>query len=719
MNYPITIHTRSIAACLFLAVLLGTGGICAALADTAAPVAESAIVYTNPTAPLEARISDLLGRMTLPEKLSILYLDSDGTPQLLNTPPVPRLGIPSLRTADSPAGIKDGFATAFPMEVVMGSTWDPALIREVGAAIGAEAKAKNRQVVYGPCINIQRTPQSGRYFENFSEDPYLTAQMAVGYIQGMQSQNVASCVKHYVCNDQESGRHTITVEVDERPLHEIYLTPFEAAIKQAHVWALMPSVSHVNSPSVFIAQNKPLLGDLLKTQWGWDGLIISDWGSVHDTVNTANAGTDIEMPTPTYFTPWAFNAALQNGQVTQATIDDKVRRILRVIVRTGLLDGPKPLDYSAVNSPAHQALARKTATEGMILLKNAHGILPLNRTTIKSIALIGPNARDTQLGGRWSAEVNPYYTVSVLDGIRKKAGDGVTVSFAQGCPRVGAGSPGALSEAAALAAKSDIAVVVVGTDNNYEGEEIDPPDLHLPGDQDKLIQTVAAANKNTIVVLNAGTPLLMDKWLPQVPGLLESWYAGQESGNAVADILFGDANPSGKLAGTFAIKREDYPDWGNYPGTNDVVHYAEGVYVGYRHLDKHHITPLFPFGFGLSYTTFAYSGLKVPASLKRGGTAIVYVTVQNTGKRAGDEIAQLYLHDLAPKVDRPVRELKGFHRVSLLPGQKAVLAFPLDERSFAYWDAVRHRWQTNPGPYAVEIGASSRDTRAQGVIRVQ
>lgn len=713
-RFPI-FNTR-LATSLLVAVLFWAGSSRTLPADPATP-SDSTVIYTNPAAPPEARVNDLLGRMTQAEKLSMLYLDSHDIPQRLNTPPVPRLGIPSLRTADSPAGIRDNFASAFPMEVVMASTWDPALVRQVGAAIGEEARAKNRQVIYGPCVNIQRTPQSGRYFENFSEDPYLNSRLAVGYIEGMQSQSVASCVKHYVCNDQESGRHTINVEVDERPLHEIYLPAFQAALQEAHVWALMPSVSHVNGP--FIAANKPLLGDLLKTQWGWDGLIISDWGSVHDTVNTANAGTDVEMPKPTYFTPANFTEALASGQVTQATIDDKVRRVLRVLLRTGLLDGPNTPDYSPINSPAHQALARKTAGEGMILLKNARGLLPLDRRTVKSIAVIGPNAQDTQLGGRWSADVTPFYTVSVLDGIRKQAGDSITVAYAPGCPRLGAGTPDALSQAAALAAKADIAVVVVGTDNTYEGEELDPPNLSLPGDQDKLIQTVAAANKNTIVVLNAGTPLLMDRWLPQVPALLESWYAGEETGNAVADILFGAVNPSGKLAGTFAARREDYPDWGNYPGTNDVVHYAEGVYVGYRHFDKAKIAPLFPFGFGLSYTTFGYSGLQIPSALKRGQTAIVRVTVQNTGRRAGAEIAQIYVRALAPKVDRPVRELKGFSRISLLPGQRAVVSFPLNEQSFAYWDAARHRWQTDPGPYALEIGSSSRDTRVQGVIWLQ
>ncbi len=666
---------------------------------------------------MEARISDLLQRMTQPEKLSLLALIGPDDPLNLNTPPIPRLGISALRTSDAPEGLRDGPATSFPMGIVMASTWNPALIRQVGAAIGEEAKAKNRQVVYGPCVNIHRTPQSGRTFENYSEDPYLTARLAVDYIEGMQSQGVAACIKHFACNNQETHRHDIDVQVDERALHEIYLPAFEAAVNEAHVWSLMPAFNHVNG--TWMAHNKPLLTDLVKTQWRWDGLVISDWGAVHDTAPAANAGTDIEMPQPDHFKPAALTEALQKGEITQPAIDDKVRRLLRTLARTGALDPPKPPDTKAVNSPWHQALARKVAQQGITLLKNERGLLPLDKTKIKSVAVIGPNGADTQLGGRWSADVVPFYTVTVLDGLKKKLPAGVTVASAQGCPRTGSGSPDALREAVALAAKSDVAIVVVGMDKDYEGEEMDPPTLYLPGDQDKLIQAVAAANKNTIVVLNNGSPVLMDRWLGQVPGLVEAWYAGQETGTALADILFGDVNPSGKLPDTLAARREDYSDWGNYPGNGTVVSYAEGIYVGYRHFDKAKIAPLFPFGFGLSYTTFGYSSLAMPATLGRGQTATVRVTVQNTGKRVGDEVAQLYVRALDSKVARPVRELKGFGRVSLQPGQKAVVSFPLDMRAFSYWDVGMHIWRADPGLYGIEVGSSSRDLRAQGVLRLQ
>lgn len=666
---------------------------------------------------MEARINALLGRMTQPEKLSLLAFTGPADAMHLNTPPVERLGIPALRTCDAPEGVRDGNSTSFPMGVLMASTWNPALIRQVGAAIGQEARAKNRQVIYGPCVNIHRTPQSGRDYENYSEDPYLTARLAVGYIEGMQSQGVAACVKHFACNNQETHRHDIDVQVDERALHEIYLPAFEAAVNEAHVWTLMPAFNHVNG--TWMAHNKPLLTDLVKTQWGWDGLVISDWGAIHDTAPAANAGTDIEMPNPDHFRPAPLAAALQKGEIIQPVIDDKVRRILRALARTGALAPPKPPDTKAINSPWHQMLARKVAQQGITLLKNERGLLPLDKAKIKSVAVIGPNGADTQLGGRWSADVVPFYTVTVLDGIKKKLPAGAVVASAQGCPRTGSGSPDALREAVALAAKSDVAVVVVGMDKDYEGEELDPPNLSLPGDQDKLIQAVAAANKNTIVVLNNGSPVLMGHWLGQVPGLVEAWYAGQETGTAVADILFGDVNPSGKLPDTLGVRREDYSDWGNYPGNGDVVSYAEGIYVGYRHFDKHKVAPLFPFGFGLSYTTFGYSGLNVPATLERGQTATVRVMVQNTGKRAGHEVAQLYIRPLASKVARPIRELKGFGRISLRPGEKAVVTFPLDSRAFSYWDVKTHAWRADPGPYAIEVGSSSRDLRAQGVLRLQ
>ena len=666
--------------------------------------------------PTETHIHTLLGKMTQAEKLSLLALDSANDPLKLNTPAIPRLGIPSLRTIDAPQGLRDGPATAFPMEVVMAASWDTGLIKEIGAAIGEEARAKNRQIVYGPSLNLHRTPQSGRFFEAFSEDPYLTARLGVAYIDGMQGAGVAACPKHFVGNDQETGRHTIDVQIAERPLHELYITPFEAAVREAHAWSLMNALNHVNG--VYMSENRPLLTDLLRTQWDWDGLVIGDWSSQHDTVADIWGGVDLEMPSPNVYSPAALTTALTAGKITQRQVDERVLRVLRVLARTGQLDHPVIPPASVLGSPAHRALALRAAREGVTLLQNTNAILPLDPKKVKTLAVIGPNAADTPLGGRWSADIPTFYTVSILDGL-KKAGKGVAATYAQGCPRTTPGTPAALAEAVALAAKSDAAVVVVGTDNTYEGEEMDPPNLHLPGDQEALVAAVAKANPKTIVVLNAGTPLLMSAWLPQVRGLVNAWYAGQETGTAVGEIVFGQTNPSGKLADTLAVRREDYSDWGNYPGDGTTVRYAEGVLMGYRHFDAAHLTPQFPFGFGLSYTTFGYSHLEVPKTVSGGKTATVRVTVQNTGTRAGDEIAQLYLRPLTPMPGEAGRQLKGFARVSLAPGQKTTVSFPLDARAFQYWDTARHAWRTAPGRYSVEVGASSRDTRGTGLLTVK
>ena len=675
------------------------------------------VVRADAPVPTETRINALLSQMTQAEKLSLLALDSGNDPLKLNTPAISRLGIPSLRTIDAPQGLRDGPATAFPMEVVMASSWDTGLIKDIGAAIGEEARAKGRQIVYGPSLNLHRTPQDGRFFEGFSEDPYLTARLGVAYINGMQGVGVAACPKHFVGNDQETGRHSIDVQIAERPLHEIYLAPFEAATREAHAWALMNALSQLNG--TYMAQNRPLLTDLLRAQWRWDGLIVGDWGSMHDTVADIWGGVDLEMPTPSVYSPAALTAALTAGKITQAQIDERVRRVLRVLARTGQLDHPPIPSASAMGSPAHRALALRAAREGVTLLQNTQSLLPLDSKHVKTLAVIGPNAADTPMGGRWSADIPTFYTVSILEGLKKAAGPGRAVTFAQGCPRLTPGTPAMQAEAAALAAKSDVAVVVVGTDNTYEGEEMDPPSLHLPGDQEALIEAVAKANPKTIVVLNAGTPLLMSAWLPKVRGLINAWYAGQETGTAVGEIVFGLVNPSGKLADTLAIRREDYSDWGNYPGDGTAVRYGEGVLMGYRHFDAARITPQFPFGFGLSYTTFAYSHLLVPKAVSGGRAAIVRVTIQNTGTRAGDEIAQLYLRPLAPLPGEPGRQLKGFARVSLAPGQKKTVSFALPARAFQYWDTGRHAWRTAPGGYAVEVGASSADLRGTGMVMVR
>jgi beta-glucosidase len=471
----------------------------------------------------------------------------------------------------------------------------------------------------------------------------------------------------------------------------------------------------------FNVENKQFLTDLVRTQWQWDGVALSDWGAIHDTAASMDAGMDLEAPRPNQYSPASLTKALEAGTITQQEIDNAVKHVVRLIVRTGLADDPAQPPPTLVDCPQHRALALNVAKEGITLLKNDKNILPLDRTKIKSIAVIGPNAQDTQLGGRWSADTAYFYQTDVVDSVRTAAGSGIDVEFAQGCARLKAAADddANIAAAAALAAKSDIAIVVVGTDKNYLGEALDVPNLYLPGAQDKLIQAVEAANKNTVVVLNNGMPLLMDKWLQQTPGLVEAWYSGQEQGNAIAAILFGDVCPSGKLAATFGAKREDYSDWPNYPATDGHVNYAEGIYTGYRHFDKKSIEPLFPFGFGLSYTSFRYGRVLAPRKLKAGAIGIVSVRVKNTGNVAGDEVVELYVHDQHPAIDKPIRELKGFRRISLLPGEDKVVTIPVDDSSFSYWDVGHHCWHYDPGDYEIDVGASSRDIRSTANIQVQ
>ncbi len=816
--------------------------------------AQALPVYKDAHAPLEARVSDLFGRMTQDEKLG--FLTGTG----FTTQPLPRLGVPAMAMADAGQGVRGGQdstqgpATQFPSGVTMASSWDPLLVGRIGKAIGEEAlnKGTGVQVLLGPAVNIQRSPLGGRNSEYFSEDPFLAGKLAVYYIDGMQSTGCAACVKHFAANNEEADRNTVNVTVDERALREIYLPAFEAATTKGHAWSVMASYNRVGG--FYATANKYLLTDILKDDWSWDGLVMSDWGAVHETAAVITAGNDLEMPGGAYLSRDKVARALKSGRITQIEIDDSVRRILRAVIRVGLLDGPRTVDHSVVNSPAHRKLAYDAACGGMVLLKNRDGILPLDAAKIRSIAVIGPGAMGMQFGSQGSPSVQPFYSIEPLDGIKARAGSGVMVHYAAGLrvgtpvpasalhppaggesglrgeyftnrnlagppalvrtdPAVGfdwsqnapaAGFPrtefsarwsgtltaqgagqyalslsgddgyrlfldgkqvidhwfeggvstqtvdadfaahsqhslrieyfqagGAASlrldwvlpghssygDAVEAAKSSDVAVVVVTTAGT-EGEGQDRPSMALPGDQDALIGAVAAANPKTIVVLNNGTPVLMP-WLNRVPGLVEAWFPGDEGGHALASVLFGDVNPSGKLPATLAARREDYPDFGHFPGVNNQVTYAEGIYVGYRHFDKKPITPLFPFGYGLSYTAFQYGPLRLSHfDLEPGGTVTASVPITNTGSRAGAEVAELYVHDPSPKVDKAVRELKGFGRVELLPGQTKTVTMTLRPRDFAYCDVPGKRWKADAGVYDIQIGSSSRDIRRQTVLRL-
>ncbi len=811
-------------------------------------------LYKNPNAPLEARVNDLFGRITQDEKLG--FLTGTG----FTSQPLPRLGVPGMSMADAGQGVRGGEnstqgpATQFPSGVTMASSWDPLLVRQIGKAIGEEAlnKGTGVQVLLGPAVNIQRSPLGGRNSEYFSEDPFLAGRLAVGYVEGMQSTGCAACVKHFAANNEEVDRFGVNVNVDERTLREIYLPAFESATRDGHAWSVMASYNRVGG--YYATANKYLLSDILKDDWGWDGLVMSDWGAVHETAGVVSAGNDLEMPGGTYLTHDKVARALKSGRITQGEIDDSVKRILRTVVRVGLLDGPRRLDHSQLNSPAHQKLAYDAACAGMVLLKNQNGILPLAASKIKSIAVIGPGAKGMQFGSQGSPSVQPFYAIQPFDGIKTRVGSGVTVNYAAGTqsgasvpasalnPPAGtqgglrgeyfanrnlAGQPaltrvdptlqfdwahdvpaagvprtnfsvrwtgaitapaaghyalslsgddgyrlfldgkqvidhwfeGGLStqtieadfaagsrhslrieyfqaggdaslrfnwvlpgrplfaDAADAARRSDVAVVVVTTAGT-ESEGQDRPSMSLPANQDALIAAVVAANPKTIVVLNNGTPTLMP-WLASVPGLVEVWFPGDEGGHALASVLFGDVSPSGKLPTTLAARREEYPDFGHFPGVNGQVTYAEGIYVGYRHFDKAKLAPLFPFGYGLSYTTFQYGPLRLSRpALSPKGTVSASVTVTNTGRREGAEVVELYVHDPAPTIAKAVRELKGFGKVNLLPGQTKTVTMTLRGRDFAYCDVPGKQWKADAGVYDIQVGASSRDIRRQASLRL-
>ena len=802
-------------------------------------------IYQNSKAPLESRVSDLFKRLTQDEKMDLLT----GTD--FTTRPIPRLGVPALSMADAGQGVRGGMesttgpATAFPSGVAMAATWDPVLVGRIGKAIGEEAlnKGTGVQTVLGPAINIHRSPLGGRNGEYFSEDPYLAGRLAVDYVKGLQSTGCGACVKHYAANNEEIDRGFVNVKVGERALREIYLPAFEAAVKEGHVWSLMSSYNKVNG--YHSSANHYLLTDVLKKCWGFDGMVMSDWGGVHETVGAVMAGNDLEMPGPGYLKKSNIDRALKAGLITQTAIDENVIRILRTDIRVGLLDNPRIRNSKIVNSPAHQHLTFEAASKGIVLLKNEGNVLPLDRKRIKSIAVIGPGANEMEVGANGSPYVQPFYSIQPLDGLKKAAKAGTTFRYARGtesgepvpatalslpdgsgpglngeyfanrnlegppafvrtdskiqfdwsgksltglgssnysvrwtgkllAPKTGtyhlvlsaddgcrlfvngkqlidhwvetavtslganidlvagqsydlkieyfqaAGDavarfdwtvPGMerYADAVQAARQSDVAIICATT-MGQEGEGNDRPSMDLPGDQDGLIKAVAAVNKRTIVVLNTGTPVTMTAWLNRVPGILETWFPGQEGGAALAAILFGDVNPSGKLPDTFAARREDYPDFGNFPGVHGQVNYPEGIYVGYRHFDKHGIKPIFPFGHGLSYTSFKYGPLHVS---KLGGTGAfkVSLNVTNTGHRSGAEVVQLYVHDQHPKIDKPVQELKGFIKVMLAPGQCESVAMNILPRSFAYCDVPGKQWKADAGQYEIEVCASSRDIR--------
>jgi beta-glucosidase len=737
-------HMRPIYFVLVIVVAAGVG----LLLSAQTPRAGAAPADRDASSGVEQRVSDLLRRMTLEEKAAML-----AGAGWMETTPNARLGIPSIKMADGPMGVRSWLgssaittatattvtSTAFPAGVAMAATWDPVLVEREGQAIGQEVKALGRDMILGPTVNINRVPLWGRDFEGYGEDPYLAGRLAVAYIRGVQGEGVIATVKHFAANNQEFERHRIDESIDERALHEIYLPAFKAAVEEAGVWSVMNAYNKVNG--FYCAENTYLLHDILRKQWGFRGFVISDWGSTYSTAGTVNAGMDLEMPGGQAMRDWLVKPSTQRdgngcgwltpdkvlaevkaGKISQAAIDQNAGSILRVLFASGLFQKQHP-GGGPVDTPEQRAVARTAATEGIVLLKNQGSLLPLSAARLHSIAVIGPNAAVARTGGGGSSLVRPKYAVKPLDGIRERAGSGVKVDYALGVSMEGedaAKDAPAIreqlrKEAAALAAKADVAIVVAGNAASIESEDFDRKTMNLPAGQDELIEAVVKANRNTVVVINAGSPVAMDRWVDRVPAILDMWYGGQEGGNAIADILFGVANPSGKLPVTFPKKWENSPAYGHYPGTNLHVAYAEGIYVGYRYFDTRNVEPLFPFGHGLSYSKFDLSDLRIaPAQVAAGAPVDVALQVRNSGSRAGAEVVQVYVHDVKSSVDRPVQELKGFRRVVLKPGEVQPVKFTLDRGAMSFYSPSKKEWVSEPGRFEVRVGTSSRDIRLRG-----
>lgn len=819
----------------------------------------------------EARIDALLHAMTREEKALLLAGASMWT-----THAIERLAIPSIKVSDGPNGARggDGFvgghitSACFPVGIALASTWNPDLIEQIGQALGEETQSKGAQMLLAPTVNMHRSPLSGRNFECYSEDPYLTTRIAVAYITGVQSKNVGATVKHFVCNDSEFERNSISSDVGERAMREIYLPPFQAAVQEAKTWGVMASYNRVNG--IFASENATTLRTILKDEWGFEGIVMSDWFGTRSTAPSINNGLDLEMPGPAI---WRIQQQvvllMEEGVVRAEAVDEAVRRLLRLYTRVGAFEHSEQQPEQSINNPAHRILIRSTAAESIVLLKNEEDILPLNLDTLNTIAIIGPNAKTAQIMGGGSAQVNAHYAITPYDGIAAQVGDKVQLSYEIGCtnhkmlPRLdttllsqndvqeqsftityyssfdlsggsayqnatntaeqiwmgtvapdvqkenfsarltgkltpsesgmhsfGLSSAGltrlfideqlvldnwtqqtpgdtyfgmgstevvasvemvagrtynlrveyssedapsvngfrvgylppiatdSIERAAALAAKADVALLFVGLNGDWESEGHDRPDIDLVGQQVELIERIAATNPRTIVVLQTGSPITMP-WLDKVAGVIEAWYPGQECGNSIADVLFGTVNPSGKLPQTFPQRLEDNPAYINYPGENGHVNYGEGIFIGYRYYEKKQVAPLFPFGFGLSYTSFAYDNLHLSAdTITPDEGLIVSIDITNIGKRAGQEVVQVYVHDVAASVMRPIKELKGFTKVALSPGETKTAILTLDRTAFAYWDDGQHGWVAEAGEFEITVGSSSQDIRAKATLQV-
>lgn len=673
----------------------------------------------------EDRIRELVEQMTLAEQVSLL---SGG--DFWSVPAIPRLGIHKLRVTDGPNGARGGGglaggvkSAAFPVGIALGASWNPALVKEIGGALADEVKSKGAHVSLSPTVNIHRSVTNGRNFECYSEDPVLTAQLAGAFIAGLQEQGIGATIKHFAGNESEIERTSIDSMVDERALREVYLYPFEYAVKIAGTWGIMSSYNKLNG--VFASENEWLLGQVLRHEWKYAGVVMSDWFGSHSTAPAINAGLDLEMPGPTRDRGQKLLDAVNAGEVSAATIQLRATNVLRLADRTGAIDDERSGDEHADDRQVHRALIRRAGAEAAVLLKN-DGLLPLDPATLGKIAVIGPNAKVAQIMGGGSAQLNPHYAVSPWQGLEAKFGEDRLI-FAPGAtnqrfePEAEQRDEETIAAAAAAARSAEVAIVCVGRNGEWDREGADLEDIRLPGRQDELVSAVARANPRTIVVLQTGGPVEMP-WRDEVAAILEAWYPGQEAGNAIADVLTGAAEPGGRLPQSFPARWNDNPvhsqDREIYPGLNGRMRYEEGVFIGYRHYDRRGIAPMFPFGFGLSYTSFELTDLAIDASrFEAAGAVRAYVSVTNTGARAGSEVVQLYVGDEASSVPRPVKELKAFAKLALAPGETRRITLDLGPRDFAFYNVAGHNWVVEPGSFALLVGISAADIKLSGQVR--
>jgi beta-glucosidase len=676
------------------------------------------LVTTHSTA------SSLLAELTLEEKAS-LCLGSD----FWHTAPVERLSIPAIMVSDGPHGLRKqpdeadhvGIsgsvpATCFPTACALASAWDPELVRRIGAALGREARAQGVAVVLGPGINIKRSPLCGRNFEYFSEDPLVSGVLGAAMIDGVQSQGVGTSLKHYAANNQETDRLRVSAEVDERTLREIYLAGFERAVTQARPWTVMCSYNKVNG--VYASQHAWLLTTVLRDEWGFDGLVVSDWGAVHDRVAALVAGLDLEMPPNRGVSDAAIITAVRTGQLDEHVLNAAVARVLRLVDRATANPEPPPV----LDADAHHALARAAATECAVLLKNEDRLLPLRPTAGDTIAVIGEFARTPRYQGAGSSQVNPTRVDVTLDELRAGVPDGVEVAFAVGYGLDTTDRDEELAaEAVALASRAEAVVAFLGLPAADESEGFDRSHMDLPANQTALLSRLADANPNLAVVLANGSVVRLSDWEQHAKAVLECWLSGQAAGGAAADLLLGAANPSGRLAETLPLRLEDTPAYLNFPGEAGHVRYGEGIFVGYRGYDALDRQVSYPFGHGLSYTSFGYADLTTNLTGRpQDGDLLVNVScrVTNTGDRRGKEVVQLYVRDPEASVARPVRELKAFAKVDLDADETTVVEFTLTARDLSYWSTSVNGWVLEGGQFELAVGASSRDLRLTRIVDI-